>query len=95
MAFLVIARWRARPGSEETVLSAVRALAPLAREEPACRVYEPCRDPERPGEITIVEIYDDEAGYQVHLESPHVQHYGFGIAIPLLETRTRETYETL
>jgi quinol monooxygenase YgiN len=95
MAYVVIARWKVKPGREQVVLDALRTIIPLARAEPAMRLYEPCLDPERPGELTIVEIYDDEAGYQAHIESEHMQRYGFGVAIPELDSRTRETFHTL
>jgi quinol monooxygenase YgiN len=95
MAYVVIARWRAKVGSEEIVLDAIRRLTPPSRAEPACLLYEPSRDPGNPREFVLIEIYADETGYQAHLESEHFQRLGFGQAIPALESRMREFYETI
>jgi quinol monooxygenase YgiN len=95
MAYVVIARWLAREGNEALVADALRGLAPAARQEPACRFYQPSRDPADPRLFVILEIYDDERGYQAHLEAEHTQRYGFGLAIPALQSREREFYETL
>ncbi len=37
----------------------------------------------------------DEDSYKAHGDSEHFQEYGFGQAIPLLESREREFYVTL
>ena len=95
MAYVVIARWVARPGKEELVLGAIRELTPLSRAEPACRTYQASRSLSDPREFVLFEVYDDEAGYHAHLESEHFQRLGFGHALPALEDRRRSFYETL
>lgn len=51
------------------------AIADNARasmaQEPGCRQFDVCRDPQRPGLFFLYELYDDEAAVQAHLRSPH------------------------
>jgi quinol monooxygenase YgiN len=95
MAYVVIARWVALAGSEQLILDTIRELTPLSRAERACRSYQACRSLENPREFLLFEVYDDEAGYNAHLDSEHFQRLGFGQAIPALEGRQRSFYETL
>lgn len=95
MAYVVIARWTAQPGQEDLVLGAIRELVPLSRAEPACRAYEACRSENSPREFVLFEVYDDEAGYEAHVQSAHFARLGFGRAIPALEDRQRSFYVTI
>ena len=72
-----------------------RAAGGPSREEPGCRFYQPCQDPESPGTFLIFEIYDDQAAYEAHGASEHFQQIGAGEAFPLLENRERSFFETL
>ncbi len=92
MAYVVRANWRVTPGNEQAVLAAVRALAPLSRQEPGNRFYQAYQDVDEPGVIRLFEVYDDEAAYQAHVDSPHFKQYGFDTAIPLLDERERHFY---
>ncbi len=89
MAYVVTARWTAKPGSEDTVLDALRHMIEPSRAEPGCLLYQPTRDLDDPRVFLIYEIYDDEAAYEAHAASEHAQQWGFGTAIPLLESRER------
>jgi quinol monooxygenase YgiN len=40
-------------------------------QEPGCRQFDVCRDPQRPGLFFLYELYDDEAAVQAHLRSAH------------------------
>lgn len=95
MAYVVRANWRAKQGEEAAVLKAIRALAPISREEPGNRFYQAYQDPAEPTVFRLFEIYDDEPAYQAHVASEHFREYGFGAAIPLLEDRERFFYETI
>jgi quinol monooxygenase YgiN len=86
MAFVVVAN---------KVEEAIRKLTPLSREEPGNLFYQAHRDPENPNLFFLYEQYVDEDGYKAHGDSEHFQEYGFGTAIPLLESREREFYVTL
>jgi quinol monooxygenase YgiN len=92
MPYVVAVKWIARAGEEEEVARCARALIEPTRREPGNLMYQAHRDPADPRVIYIYEQYVDEAGYQAHLDSAHVQALGFGDAIPRLEARHREFY---
>jgi quinol monooxygenase YgiN len=93
MAYVVIARWVARPGEEDKVAAAIGALIEPSRAEPGSIIYQPHRDPTNPRAFLIYEQYVDEAAYEAHANSDHFRRYGVP-AIPLLEERERTYYET-
>ena len=95
MAYVVRANWRIQEGNEDKVLEAVKALAPISRQEPGNRFYQAYQDPNEPGVVRLFEIYDDESAYKAHVDSPHFKQYGFDTAIPLLSDRERYFYETI
>ena len=95
MAVVLRATWTATEGAEAVVLDALTKLAPLSRAEPGCCYYQAYRDPAAPRVFHIFEIYDDDEAVAAHAASEHFQEYGLGQAIPLLETREREFFETI
>jgi quinol monooxygenase YgiN len=95
MAHVLTARWTAKEGEEDRVAALLQELAVPSREEPGCRFYQPCRDPENPRVFFIFEIYDDVAALDAHAESEHFQRIAAGEAFSLLESRERTFYETL
>ena len=95
MAVVLKATWTANEGSEEIVLDALEKLSPLSREEPGCRFYQAYRDQAEPRVFHIFEIYDDEAAVEAHGASEHFRTYALGQAIPVLESRHREFFETI
>ncbi len=95
MAYVVIARWTAQEGREEEVKRALEQLIEPSRAEPGNRCYQPSRDPLNPCVFVLYELYDDEAAYRAHGDSEHFQRLAVQTAIPLLESREREFYETV
>lgn len=95
MAVVLKATWTASEGSEDVVLDALTKLSPLSRQEPGCRFYQAYRDPAEPCVFHIFEIYDDEDAVAAHGASKHFEEYALGQAIPVLESRQRELYETI
>ncbi len=95
MAYVVSAKWTAREGEAEKVADAIGRLAPPSRREPGIIFYQPHRDPENPNVFFFYEQYADADAYQAHVDSDHFQEIGFGEAIPLLQNREREFYETM
>lgn len=94
MAYVVIAKWLGRNGEEESVRAALERLRAPSAAEPGCRFYQPTVDPQDPRLFTLIEIYDDEDAYEAHLASDHFVRFAVDRAIPLLERRDREFYET-
>lgn len=95
MAYVVCATWTAREGEADKVAEAVQKIAPLSRQEPGIIFYQPHRDPQNPNVFFFYEQYVDEDAYQAHIDSEHMQRYGFDDAIPRLESRKRSFYETM
>ena len=95
MAYVVAAKWIARPEEVDEVARCVAAMVPLSRAEPGMLVYQPHRDPEDPTVFYLYEQYVDEDAYKAHVESAHFQEIGFGDAIPRLAARERSFYYTI
>ncbi len=94
MAYVVCAKWTAKDGEADEVARCVAAMLGPSRAEPGVLLYQPHRDPENPSVFFFYEQYQDAAAYQLHVESEHFKQHGFGDAIPRLESRQREFYET-
>jgi autoinducer 2-degrading protein len=95
MAFVVVAKWTAKPGEEDAVAEALLRLVEPSRAEPGNLAYQPHRDPADPRVFMIYEQYVDEDAFKAHLESDHLREIGFGEAVPRLAERHRESYETI
>ncbi|MGO4689834.1 putative quinol monooxygenase [Glaciibacter sp. 2TAF33] len=95
MALVCIATWTAKPGSEDIVRGALAELTPATRTEPGNIYYQPYADPEAPNVFRIFEVYTDADAFEAHGKSAHFAEFALGRAIPELEGRVRETYETL
>jgi quinol monooxygenase YgiN len=95
MAYVLAAKWTANEGEGDRVADALQRLAVHSREEPGCRFYQPCRDPESPDTFLIFEIYDDADAFAAHGASDHFQAIAVGEAFDLLADRERTFYETL
>ena len=95
MTYVVTATWVARDGEEQRVLDILERLTPLVRAEPACRVYQVHRSTEDPRRFFLYEQYDDEAGFEAHTRTEHVERLVRGEAVPLLERRARALYVTV
>ena len=95
MAVIVNAIWTVIPGREDAVRSALSRLAPATREEPGNLFYQPYWDPQAPNVLRIFEVYRDQDALDAHGQSEHFQEYVLGAALPNLESRIRETYETV
>lgn len=95
MAVIVNAIWTVIPGREDAVRSALSQLAPATRTEPGNLYYQPYWDPQAPNVLRIFEVYTDQDALAAHGNSAHFQEYVLGQALPHLESRIRETYQTL
>lgn len=94
MAYVVVAKWTAKPGEEEAVATALAQLIEPSRAEPGNLLYAVNRDPSRPGSFLLYEQYEDEEAYAAHGASPHFQEHAVGFAFDRLAAREREYYET-
>jgi quinol monooxygenase YgiN len=94
MAFVVTAKWTAKPGEEDAVAAAIRQLIGPSRAEPGIIQYQPHRDPENPRVFFFYEQYKGKSDYEAHGASDHFKKHGLEDAIPRLESRERVFYET-
>ncbi len=95
MAYVLVARMRARDGEEQRAEELLRELAPASRSEPGCNEYIAHRSAEDPRAFMIYEQYRDEAAFEEHGQSEHFQRLGAGELFGLMEDRERLFYETL
>jgi quinol monooxygenase YgiN len=95
MAYVVSAKWRAKPGKEERLKALCEEMTEPSRAERGNVYYQAQRSLEDPQLFYLYEQYVDEAGYVAHQETEHFTRLVKGEAIPeLLEAREREFYET-
>jgi quinol monooxygenase YgiN len=95
MAYVVSAKWRAKPGKEGRLEELCREMTEPSRAEPGNLFYQAHRSPEDQQLFWLYEQYVDEAGYEAHMDSEHFTRLVKGEAIPeLLEAREREFFET-
>jgi len=93
--YVVVARYTVRPGEEEAVEAALRAMTTLSRAEPGCVAYQAQRSLDDPSVFVLYESYVDEGAYEAHVETPHFKRYVLEDAVPRLVSREREFFETV
>jgi quinol monooxygenase YgiN len=94
VAYVVLARWTAKPGEEDAVADAIGRMIAPSRAEPGNLVYQCHRDPENPRLFLLYEAYADEQAYADHGASEHFQEHCVRGGIPYLKSREREFYVT-
>lgn len=86
MSYAVAVTFRAKPEFRAQFRAAMIENATESRtKEPGCRQFDVCENAE--GEIFLYEIYDDEAAFQAHRESPHFVDIIQAQVVPLLDQR--------
>jgi len=70
--FVLVVSLRVKPNKDEQFLAAIQANAAASRrDEPGCRRFDVLRDNADPQHYLLYEMYDDEAAFQVHRNTPH------------------------
>ena len=46
-----------------------------ARDEPGCRQFDVCYDPDHPGHVFLYEVYDDRTAFDAHLSTLHFKSF--------------------
>ncbi len=93
--FVVTVMFRTHPGAIEGFLPLMQGQADASvKNEEGCLRFDVCRDPERPDEVFLYEIYASERAFQVHLESPHYKTFSGAISELVAEKQVR-TYRLL
>ena len=78
-----------RPDQVDRFMAMLLENGKAAREtEPGCRQFDVLVDPKDGTRVMLYEVYEDEAAFQAHQQTPHFKKY-IGEAIPLLQSRDR------
>jgi len=78
-----------KPDQVDRFMSMLLENAKAAREtEPGCRQFDVLVDPKDRTRVMLYEVYEDEAAFQAHQQTPHFKRY-IAEAIPLLQSRDR------
>jgi quinol monooxygenase YgiN len=68
----ITVRFHVSPALGDAFFERVRQQAKDSLDrEAACRQFDVCRNPQNPLEVFLYEIYDDEAAFAAHLNTPH------------------------
>lgn len=71
-AFVIVAEFEIRPGSlERFVELACTDAAESVAKEPGCRQFDVTVDGD--DRVVLYEVYDDEAAFDAHLRTPHLE----------------------
>ena len=90
--YAVTVRFEIKPGAETAFLDLVRQNAHASvRDEPGCRQFDVCIDPERPQEVFLYEIYDDRASFEAHMTTSHFISFD-AASDPLVLSKSVQTF---
>ena len=85
-SFVIIAEFEVKPDGIERFLELARADASQSvAKEPGCHQFDVTVD-RAASRVVLYEVYDDEAAFDAHLQTPHLETFRAGIE-PLLVSR--------
>ncbi|MFF7247485.1 putative quinol monooxygenase [Embleya sp. NPDC008237] len=87
MSFVVVARYRTNPDTQDRVLALLDEMTRRSLAEPGCRGYRVHQGVEDARTIVLYEEYDAEADFAAHCASEHFRDIVLGRVVPLLESR--------
>ncbi len=90
--FVIVVDFQLKPGTlEQFIPLMLENAAASARNEPGCQRFD-VLTPKQGGErIFLYEIYDDEAAFDAHLQTPHFLKFRDAVK-PFVERQTVERY---
>ena len=91
----VTALWEARAGDADTVADVLARFAPKAREEDGVKLFLVHRALENPSQFLFYELFENEAAFKAHQETPHFKALILGEGVPRLSRRERVQYAVL
>ena len=77
------------PGHLAAFVPLMLENAGKSRDEPGCRQFDVCRDPTRPESMLLYEVYDDEAAFRAHLQTPHFKAFDHATAAMIAAKQAR------
>ena len=91
-AFVLVVHVEIKPGAIDKFMPLLLENAKAAREtEPGCRQFDVVADPGDRHKVVFYEVYDSEAAFQAHQQTPHFKKY-LDNALQYLTSRTRTVY---
>ncbi len=72
MSITIVAKLKAKQGSETEMEEALRAMIPKVREEPGALIYILNRSVKDPTVFVFYEVYKDQAAFDFHTRTPHM-----------------------
>jgi quinol monooxygenase YgiN len=89
--FVLVVNIRIKPDQVARFTPMVLENARAARKEPGCRQFEVLVDTKDKAKVMLFEVYDDEAAFEAHQQTPHFKKY-LAEAVPLLASRERHVF---
>lgn len=91
--YVVLAQFEVKPGklAEMVKVAKLDAKASVAN-EPGCRRFDVLVPRDGGERVVLYEIYDDEAAFQAHLETPHLKQFRESIE-PLVADRQVDIFD--
>jgi quinol monooxygenase YgiN len=72
-AFVIVAEFEIKPDAIDAFVAAAIADASASvANEAGCRQFDVTRSNEHPNRILLYEVYDSEAAFDAHLQTPHL-----------------------
>jgi quinol monooxygenase YgiN len=72
MSIIIVARVKAKQGSEKQLEDALRAMVPNVRSEAGTEAYILHKSVQDPGVFLFYEVYKDQAAVEAHRKTPHM-----------------------
>ena len=89
-AYVLAVDIRIKPDCVDKFMAAVKENGRAAREtEPGCRTFDILVDPNDRTHVMLYEIYDNQAAFEAHQQTPHFKHY-LDTALQWLDHRERQ-----
>jgi quinol monooxygenase YgiN len=89
--FVLAVKISIKPENVDAFMKKLDENAKAARTEPGCRQFDVLVDPKDRTRIMLYEIYNDEAAFEAHQQTPHFKKY-LAEAVPMLASRERSVW---
>ena len=91
--YVVVVEIEVKPGSVGAFMRHMKAQARASlAEEPGCRQFDICVDPEDETKVLLYEIYDDAAAFDAHLSMPYFAPFDAAVQ-PLMERKVVRIFD--
>jgi (4S)-4-hydroxy-5-phosphonooxypentane-2,3-dione isomerase len=75
--FAIVVTFKLKPGSAAAFNPVMLENAEASvRDEPGCHQFQVLHDEADPDTIVLYEVYDDDAAFEAHKQTPHFEKFG-------------------